>query len=90
MKRHVTGKNRFVRQNQVKPSCIDKVNILQMTSCCLFLSMLVGELHTAPYDGASEPLGEDRSIRAHPPLHRVAEQQQHKLLLNLDIGQLVY
>ena len=44
--------------------------------------MLVGELDTAPYDGAAEPLGEDRSIRAHLPLHRVAEQ--HELLLNLD------
>ncbi len=54
-----------------------------MMSCCLFLSMLVGELDTAPDDGAAEPLGEDRSLGAHPPLHRVAEQQ-HNFLLNLD------
>jgi hypothetical protein len=50
-----------------------------MMSCCLFLSMLVCELDTAPYDGTTEPLGEDRSLRAHPPLHRVAEHQ-HELL----------
>jgi hypothetical protein len=46
--------------------------------------MFVGEFDTAPDDGAAEPLGEDRSLRAHPPLHRVAEHQQHRPLLNPD------
>ena len=35
--------------------------------------MLVGQLDTAPDDCAAEPLGEHLALRAHPPLHRVAE-----------------